>query len=250
MRYARLVTAMVSFTMAACMDEQGLTENTLGPDKPRANHMETQLEPHEDVDWSTYMATGGGTADATDPLWSGQLFGTAADSPSDAYCPMGVPFPEYQVRLTNGTVVTFQMAGTAIYMHDVPSPNPSYRAARYSLPPGAHSVSIDGIYEAWNGTLYGVCRVWRKQILGKIVEGGFVDWFKFDGEVWTRDNPDSGGNGGGRGWAYSKDGTQNGDGTSGTINDWQTALNNYLTTGTCTQGWEVWVDGVQVCSAT
>jgi len=190
----------------------------------------------------------GGSVQGSFPIWTGE---TVDPAPEQADCPASYPRPEFTVILVdNGERVLFRSFTTAFYMNDVPSPEPPFRAAQYRFPEFVHSYGQSEAYgklEAIGGTLQAVCKVVRLQIGNTTVETGLMKPFRFDGRVAISDDTTGGGGGGGgdsRGWAYSDEtGFQNGEGSG----SWFEALDRYLRAGVCTAGWEVWVNGRQVC---
>ncbi|MEP6732315.1 MAG: hypothetical protein ABJE10_16840 [bacterium] len=84
-----------------------------------------------------------------------------------------------------------------------------------------------------------------------MVEVGLVTWYNYTGEVFRRSPTGSGGPSD-RGWAYydGATGTTSGqDGEAGGGSAAQSVVDRFLSTGACTVGWEVWVDGDQRCKA-
>jgi hypothetical protein len=74
-----------------------------------------------------------------------------------------------------------------------------------------------------------------------------MHWFFFRGDQGPANGGSGNNNNGSRGgWAYKDGSFENGNGDHGS---WQTALENYLNNGTCTPGWDIYVDGFQVCDA-
>jgi hypothetical protein len=100
-------------------------------------------------------------------------------------------------------------------------------------------------YKISGGTVLARC-AWKvlKTPAGWEVHIGRVTTWGYSGELVY-----AGGNGTeprkGRGWSASNSGVSTGEGSA----DWRQALQKYLDENVCTEGWEIWVDGVQMCRA-
>lgn len=70
-------------------------------------------------------------------------------------------------------------------------------------------------------------------------------WYHFSGQHGPASTPGNGPGGSAGGWAYSKDGFDNG--ASDDDMSWVEVLDRFFYEGLCTEGWDIWVDEVQVC---
>lgn len=78
-------------------------------------------------------------------------------------------------------------------------------------------------------------------IVGLHVEVRAYAVSNYDGTVYRVSNPNQGPMGG---WTYYNSGTGY---ANGNTDGWTDALNLYLATGQCSDHWDIWVDGRQMC---
>jgi hypothetical protein len=189
-----------------------------------------------------------GQASGTELAWSGQAFDSYSSSDEDASCHQtvsGVTFklyiPEYGEDATFDVPVPIELAtydGSTTF--GVPM-------GSYALPENIEIVSSTppGKYAARGGLLRAICYDFTVHTgTGIRVEGGWHTWYDYTGQVYLHVGGTAMGGPGG-GWAYAtSDGFQNGMGDG----DWGSALSTFMLRGTCTYGWEIWVDGTEKCN--
>ena len=185
---------------------------------------------------------------ATNLVWSGQSFDTYDQSLAECLPKiLGVQFKLYIIEY--GEYATFDVPGQLEKVSDDGFTVFGLPKASYALPPNMEIVSSTpaGKYSVRGGLLRGVCLDFRMRTLlgGVPIGGGWHRWYDYTGAAFMGPGQGSGG-GGGRGWIWKN----NEDGyTSGAGAGWQTAFNNYMSGQGCTRGWEIWIDGHQVCDS-
>jgi hypothetical protein len=195
------------------------------------------------------MATDIGVANGTEPLWNGATV-TPTPPSTSYYCPQiwranfQVYSPNWMtdVRFAVLTPVTLQrIRGYTAY--NVPM-------GEYGLNPMEQfsSYSPDDTFRGMGGELWGVCEVYNARTwAGRLVQHGFVRWYHWEnGQFWRQGYGGPGG-GGERGWGWYDSNSGQYYGAGGI--EFRAAVDAFLEHGTCTAGWEIWVDGVQRCDA-
>ncbi len=184
-------------------------------------------------------------APETLPVWSGQAFSTLEQSAR--FCPNVVQNPEFSV-FTQGRSVVFKTVGWATKGSPLP-PGPTGAPRAMYSPPSGTFLDTRFEYEASGGDLVGECNVWlvRYTGTGMQVMGGWMNWTYYPNTLIKLREGGGGPDGGGfGGWAYKDDmlSVEN-----GADDGWMLALGNWIGGGSCTPGWDIYVNGVHVCSS-
>lgn len=196
----------------------------------------------EIVDVRTEFSYAEPVVDDSPPAWTWQgetvAFDAVAASAAEL-CPdmieRRLPFQ----KDINGERVTFFTTGGAIKIRDVGWARDGSPVALYDLQDEYHK-SRRGNYEAWGGTLMVNCkRVTLLTIAGIRFQMRLFATFDYQGDIIRSSIEGSGG-----GWSYANMETGYRNGIS---DGWQAALDLYLSSGSCTPSWDIWIDGVQKC---
>lgn len=146
------------------------------------------------------------------------------------------------VVMLDTTTDTYIIAGVLVKVYDLPK-GPKYPRARYRVPDTEHYNWARNRY-IFGGYLDVDCIGWYVTLGPVRLWVGYLEPFGYSGTSGVSNKaPATAG-----GWAYKDSNTTNGNSTDPEAS-WQQALDSYLTSGTCTPGWDIWVDGTQVCAA-
>lgn len=253
MRY-RCTLVFVALIATAC----GNPDRLLRPTDPKKDVGEECVDSgpilpgcfaeSESVDTPNDIAQFEGPADGSEQLWTGSSDYSTLIGPF--YCPSSIPSAVVTKIITRTSdIARFRVEGLT-KIRDLPEVNGSPEA-EYRIP-GLHYVSTDGAWEFHGGTVKARCQIVITRTLFFVrASVGVVTLYNFEGDVYrTADNGSGGGSN--RGWAYEDDdGTITGvgaiwgsDGSDPTIVVTTWAGRHY-----CWEGWDVWINGEQVCSA-
>ena len=179
--------------------------------------------------------------------WGGQnlSFDQITESTNaESACFDGISNFKFQ-RIINGQIETFQVVGTAWKVRDLEPNALGISRALYNLP-SDFFYSQSGRYMAWSGTVEATCVQAEMNInLGLVMVHVDVTAYRtrnYNGHIYNVDESSAGGNV--AGWGYYDSSTNY---SNGNVGGWQDALNTYLNSGTCTDRWDIFVDGQQVC---
>jgi hypothetical protein len=167
-----------------------------------------------------------------EPIWGTNYYGAAPAKPYE--CPYSARDVDFVFR---GHSVDTD--GVAIRVENLPRGANGLPRAGYRLPPGPWD-SHDGEIRIWSGIVRGWCRGrYVSYGFGQIWVGG-MHWYEYEGR-WSPLEGRSSNDGGGGTYAESSDGASVSDPGA------QEALDAFLGGGVCMEGWDIYVDGVQVC---
>lgn len=226
---ARVWGLLTVLVLLGCEREQ---TGLLAPDEP------SRTDSRSDTYGETYMGTAVSDSDLSNIQWAGE----SSDELDGSYeCPPFVDRPHFTHKGYH-----FQHEHRA-YLVAIVGQIGSTPKGRYHL--ATSTVSDDGTMELGPGDLEGTCWTRRVRVYSPIFGWttawvGVISWYRFYGTM-TPTNGYPGGFGG-RGWAWHNSGSGYSNGEGG---DWQSVLQAYLTSGTCTPGWEIWMDGRMVCNS-
>ena len=182
------------------------------------------------------------------PLWQGELI-AMPEYGNGGTCPGSVPsirFAEY-IPAT-GETAEFLVPGPINYESSLGYTVFGHHMAKFRLPEAIIN-SVDGKYSIYGGTVSVTCYSELRQISRYVfgVRLEIMTTWAYEGMGGVRQNRSPGTSGGpsSSGWAF-RDATRGFD--SGSDAGWFSVLSLYVNYGTCTAGWEVWVDGDQKCS--
>lgn len=188
----------------------------------------------DDTSGSTDFASIVSSANGNEELWAGET----VDELTSAYvCPPWVDRPHFDHKTHH------YRHEHRVYRVAIIGQVGSIPKARYHL--ATSTLSDDGTRQISPGDLDGSCFVRLvRSFAGLSAYMGYMAWYKF----WGSEGPASGPSGSGsRGWGYysSATGATSGAGDG----SWITAVETWLSSGACTVGWEIWVDGDMVCDS-
>jgi hypothetical protein len=190
-----------------------------------------------------------GEAPAGTPNWLGE---PVEEMIGGAICPPWVEnllvqaFPKRN-GVQDATVFRFPLLGPPMMSMDTPQ-HPSRPTWIYCYYPiNTWIRSVDGRYEIVSGKLLVETNTKLGVVgLGKIVYNGYVRGVVFEGEIYPRSESPGNGQGGRMGYGYI--GSYPTSINRGTPFGWQDAAEQWVYGGGCRPGWDIWFNGVQVCS--
>ena len=258
MRRSVLASALTVLSIAACSEGTAPLEpftgrhaNECTDEGPTEPGCPVQIQFTSELE--TDVAQDVGFATGAEPLWSGESFAEVMES-SERFCPsfykpgkISWYVPEF------GENAVFDLPGTAYLQAVIGRTVLGFPMARYSIPISTlTSTEPAGKYKIFgNVTLYVVCNMVRfRTSRGRLVEGGFMRIYNMEANIQLTE-PGGASGSSDRGWAWQDSFTgQEYKNGAGQGSDWRAALDTYIETGVCTRGWEIWVDGEQLCDGT
>jgi len=179
-----------------------------------------------------------GPADRSTPEWDGENPAVTSSGP-EYICPQALT--SVGDLYVNG--YNFIVNGEFTKVTDLAPDGAGLPAARYAIPTGgAPWPSTDN--QAWllGGTGDAYCKVWHVFSGDWEIDVGKLQFFNYDVDLVYSD-PGGGTGPSSGGWAYKNGTYENGDGDG----SWSAALAEFLSTGNCPAGWDIYVDGAPVC---
>lgn len=240
---SRTVVNDPRFMTTGCWDSRPQTTDApAAPDPINDCPVSTEDTPAE----VTYLNAISESSGSYYPDFDGQNItfdDVAGSSYSSSVCPdvlMNVAFK----KIIAGGIERFQTIGNAYKLGPLEPLSDGFERATYQLP-DQYVYSHSGGYYAFGGTVSVVCVHGRFSFV-RAIFAGYVDasafiFYNYNGTIRAAGTS---GTGFTSGWAYYDDASGFSNGSS---DGWQAALNTYVSAGTCTLGWDIYIDDRPVC---